>query len=106
MKDLTHTICCSLGWERFGSGYRVADSRGASHYVPWVLDASRLAALHTAIPLERLPLVLAIGDDPCFVHVYWKPEAQPYKDDLRTLIMDVVLPYLSMRLQLEGALCL
>lgn len=89
-------ICGSLGWPRgvMGRGWYVADSLQIGLWDALAIPAADLQGL-SLIPLDRIPLVLAAGTVDGFsggmTGVYG-----------RVKFLDVTVPYLSKRLELEG----
>lgn len=90
-------ICKALGWERMHDGaYRIEDSdrRYPAARTPWTLDAKNRQKL-ASVPLEAIPLRLACG---------WSVDEDDdslgfaYRTGFRR---DVVVPYLSKRMELE-----
>lgn len=100
-------VCAALGWKSGGKECVIPDSRDGSYggygstlsYAPWVVDSRRLDCLQ-AIPLEDIPLVLAIGWDDQFVGLFERTVARPLSTEQLHYVSDVALRYLTRRLEL------
>ena len=92
-------IVAQLAWHLIGEDVHVTDSRGVK-YSPWEVRVKDLDHLDS-MPLERIPLVLACGWDVSLLsgtyHMYNRAMS-----GWDTLFVDVVVPYLSLRLELDS----
>ena len=103
-------IVAQLDWHLIGEDVHVTDSRGVK-YSPWEVRVKDLDHLDS-MPLERIPLVLACGWDVSLLsgtyHMYVSLLSGTYHMYNRamsgwdTLFVDVVVPYLSLRLELDS----
>lgn len=88
-------MCASLGWAQNGAMcYHAPDSSPGTDLLPWPVTLTELEIL-SAFPLDRIPLILA--SDPNSV-----PASLGIPDVWgEEWFRDVIVPYLSKRLELE-----